>query len=130
MRQKPDVGHAAWGFLAALLWLLPGAVAAQGFQVCDNFGMVRAAEMAVEHGCFGCHTLNSKRVGPPYKEVAAKYSREPITVEKLAGKIRQGGSGVWGSAEMPPNKVSDEEAETLARWVLSLMPNPVVAKGR
>ncbi|MFX7136337.1 cytochrome C-551, partial [Acinetobacter baumannii] len=27
--------------------------------------------------------------------------------------------GVWGPIPMPPNAVSDDEAQTLAKWVLS-----------
>ena len=91
-----------------------------GLKLCDPHGLVRGAEIAMEKGCFGCHTLNTKRVGPPYRDVAAKYQNQPIAVSALAAKIKNGGTGVWGAAVMPPNPVTDEEAETLARWIQSL----------
>ncbi len=120
MRRKSDFGYVAGSFLATLLLLPFGVAAAPGFQVCDSHGLVRGAEIAMERGCFGCHTLSGKRVGPPYKEIAAKYEREPTAVAALAKKIKNGGSGVWGATAMPPNAISDEEAEILARWIQSL----------
>ncbi|KAB2927047.1 MAG: c-type cytochrome [Dechloromonas sp.] len=104
--------------MSALFPVLAGA--APGLQLCDSHGLVRGAEIAMERGCFGCHTLSSKRVGPPYRDIAAKYNREPMAVSTLAAKIKNGGSGVWGSAVMPANPISDEEAEILARWIQSL----------
>lgn len=91
-----------------------------GLKLCDPHGLVRGAEIAMEKGCFGCHTLSTKRVGPPYRDVAAKYQERSVSVSELASKIKNGGTGVWGTAVMPANPISDEEAETLARWILSL----------
>ena len=99
---------------------LASPVFAAGLKLCDPHGLVRGAEIAMEKGCFGCHTLSTKRVGPPYREVAAKYQERPISVSALAAKIKNGGTGVWGNAVMPPNPVTDEEAELLARWIQSL----------
>jgi cytochrome c len=109
------------GVILAGATLAPlAALAKPDLQVCDSHGLVRAAEIAMDHGCFGCHTLSTKRVGPPYREIAAKYERSPISVKALAAKIRDGGTGVWGTVVMPPNSISQEEAETLARWIQSL----------
>lgn len=103
------------------LGLLPGpATPAPGLQVCDSHGLVRGAEIAMEKGCFGCHTLTTKRIGPPYREIAAKYQQHNTSVAALAAKIKNGGSGVWGAVAMPPNPISNEEAEILARWIQSL----------
>ena len=38
---------------------------------------------------------------------------------KLAKKVREGGSGVWGTVPMPPNNVTPAEAKELATWVLA-----------
>ena len=41
--------------------------------------------------------------------------------EKLAKKIKSGGSGVWGEDIMPPQPhVSNEDAIALAKYILSL----------
>jgi len=71
------------------------------------------------HGCVACHALDSRVVGPSFKEVAAKYAGDTGAPERLAAKIVAGGQGVWGQVPMPPNAgLSDAEAKTLAVWVL------------
>ena len=68
-----------------------------------------------------CHAIDKKVVGPGYKEVAAKYAGQKDAVDKLAGKILKGGSGVFGVVPMPANtQVNEAEAKKLAAWVLSL----------
>ncbi len=79
------------------------------------------ANLAKAKNCFACHTIESKLVGPAYKDVAKKYASDKGAADKLAKKIRAGGSGVWGQIPMPANpQVSDAEAATLAKWIMSL----------
>ena len=76
--------------------------------------------LATAKNCMACHATDKKLVGPSYKDVAAKYASDKSAVEKLAGKIMKGGSGIWGAVPMPANaQVTDAEAKTLAAWVLS-----------
>jgi cytochrome c len=70
--------------------------------------------------CGACHQVDSKFVGPALKEVAAKYAGTEGAVDLLAGRIKNGTQGTWGPMAMPPNPVTEEEAKTLAAWVLSL----------
>lgn len=71
------------------------------------------------HACNGCHALDTRVVGPSFKEVAARYASDPAAARKLQEKIRSGGQGVWGAVPMPPNPgVAEGEAEKLAAWVL------------
>ena len=70
--------------------------------------------------CIACHAVDQKRVGPAYKDVAAKYRGDKKAAETLAATIKAGGSGKWGPVPMPPNNVTDDEAKKLAGWVLSL----------
>jgi cytochrome c len=77
--------------------------------------------LAKSKNCMACHAVDKKVVGPGYKEVAAKYAGQKDAVDKLAGKILKGGSGVFGVVPMPANtQVSEAEAKKLAAWVLSL----------
>jgi len=79
------------------------------------------ADLAKAKNCLACHTLDKKLVGPAYKEVAAKYASDKDAANKLSKKIREGGVGVWGQVPMPANpQVSEAEAQTLAKWVLSI----------
>lgn len=76
--------------------------------------------LATAKNCMACHAVDKKLVGPSYKDVAAKYAGDKSAVDKLAGKIMKGGSGIWGAVPMPANaQVNEAEAKTLAAWVLS-----------
>ena len=66
--------------------------------------------------CSACHSVEAQVVGPAFNDVSAKYS-DPATV---AASIKGGSSGKWGAVPMPPNPVSDEEAQILAEWIVSL----------
>ena len=77
-------------------------------------------ELAQKKNCMTCHALDKKVVGPAYKEVAAKYAKDKDAVKKLSEKIIKGGSGIWGPVPMPANAVTPAEAETLAKWVLTV----------
>ena len=80
-----------------------------------------SAELAKAKNCMACHAMDKKLVGPAYKEVAAKYASDKGAVAKLAKKIREGGTGVWGQVPMPANpQVSEADAQTLAKWVLTV----------
>ena len=78
------------------------------------------AELAKKKNCLACHAVDNKVVGPGYKDIAKKYAGQDATA-KLSGKIRQGGSGVWGVVPMPANpQVTEAEAKQLASWILTL----------
>jgi cytochrome c len=77
--------------------------------------------LATKNGCLACHQVETKVVGPAYKEVAAKYKGQEGALEMLAAKVKAGGSGVWGPVPMPPNAhVSDEDIKAIVEWVLTL----------
>ena len=78
------------------------------------------AKLAQDKGCIACHEVASKKVGPAYQEVAAKYKNDAGAASALSGKIKAGGSGVWGQIPMPPQTtLSDDEVQTLVKWILS-----------
>jgi cytochrome c len=77
-------------------------------------------ELAKKSGCATCHAVDKKMVGPSYKDVAAKYKNQKGAEALIAGRIKNGGSGVWGSLPMPATAgLSDADAATLAKWVLA-----------
>ena len=82
---------------------------------------VSPRQMLTDYGCVACHTIDRKGVGPALKDVAARYKGQPDAENKLAEKVRNGGSGVWGSVPMPPNtQVPDADLHALAKYILSL----------
>lgn len=73
--------------------------------------------------CIACHTVDQKRVGPAYKDVATKYKGDDTAPGKLFDKVRQGGSGNWGEVPMLPHdagKIGDDDLKTAIQWILSL----------
>jgi len=78
-------------------------------------------DLAKAKNCLTCHANDKKIVGPSFKDIAAKRSAEKGADAALARKIKGGSQGEWGQVPMPANAtVSDAEAATLAKWVLSI----------
>ena len=73
--------------------------------------------------CVACHAVDVKRVGPAYKDVAAKYKGDSKAPAMLFEKVRHGGSGNWGQVPMIPHgadKISDDDLKAAIHWILSL----------
>lgn len=64
--------------------------------------------------CTACHAMDKKIVGPSFADIAKKHAGK---VDYLAGKIKSGGAGVWGSMPMPAQALPDSEARTIAAWL-------------
>jgi len=75
--------------------------------------------------CYACHQMESASIGPPWRAIAARHAaRKALMIDVLAGKILRGGGGNWGLVPMVPNqRVSPEEARTMAEWVLAQGPS-------
>ena len=79
--------------------------------------------LATKHNCTACHAVDQKRVGPAYKDVAAKYKGDAKAPGHLFDKVRAGGSGNWGQVPMMPHpvdKISDDDLKAVIHWILSL----------
>ena len=87
----------------------PAAKAAAG-------GVDNKAALALlsKYSCTACHAIDHKGVGPSFQEVGKKHAGK---VDYLAGKIKSGGSGVWGPIPMPAQSLSEAEAKTIATWL-------------
>ena len=80
-----------------------------------------AMSLAQKNACLSCHGVDKKIVGPAYKDVAKKYEGDKGAKARLVAKVKAGGKGVWGQIPMPPNpQVSNEDAEKIVSWILSL----------
>jgi cytochrome c len=93
---------------------LSGALSLQPLMAQD------APELFKSKPCAACHAVDTKLVGPALKEVAARNAGVTGAADTLANHIKNGTQGNWGPIPMPANPVTDEEAKTLATWVLSL----------
>jgi S-disulfanyl-L-cysteine oxidoreductase SoxD len=70
-----------------------------------------------KNGCTACHGMDTRLVGPGFAEIAKKYAGQADAAGYLAGKIRAGGSGVWGAIPMPPQSLADADAKSIAQWL-------------
>jgi cytochrome c len=76
-----------------------------------------ALALAQKSGCTACHGVDSKIVGPGFREIAARYAARNDGENYLAGKIKTGGQGIWGAIPMPPQTVPDSDISVLAKWL-------------
>ena len=92
-----------------------------GFLVSTQ-ALADGAALARKSGCMACHTVDSRMVGPSFKEIAAKYKGDKEAAKTLARKVRTGGSGSFGSTPMlpAPASVSDDDIRKIVAWILSL----------
>ena len=86
---------AAAGMLAA------GAVNAQS-----------GADVLKAKGCLGCHDMDKKKIGPAYKDVAAKYKGKSGAEGQLVAKLKEGKGH-------PKIAASDAELKAAVGHVLS-----------
>ena len=73
-------------------------------------------------GCFACHTVDKKLVGPALKDIAAKYKGTPGAVahsgkEGARRRFRQLGHGSDGAG---PATVSDDDLKEAITYILTL----------
>ena len=76
--------------------------------------------LLMRNNCMACHMIDKRKYGPNMVEIAQKYANETGMAEKLAKKIKAGGTGVWGEDIMPPHHLSEADALTIAKLILSL----------
>jgi cytochrome c len=71
--------------------------------------------------CLTCHKIDTKVIGPPYADVAAKYPATEANIDTLAHKVMKGGKGNWGDVPMAAHPtISLADAKTMVTYILSL----------
>jgi cytochrome c len=79
---------------------------------------------APTYDCASCHRIATKLVGPPWKDVAAKYKGQAGAEKMLMEKVRKGGKGNWdkvtGGVPMSPHpNISDADLKKVLDFELS-----------
>ncbi len=83
-------------------------------------------DLAKKSGCFACHSVDAKIVGPAWKDVAARYKSDADARAALIEKVKKGGKGNWtdvtGGVPMPPYspRIADADIEKLVDFILTL----------
>jgi len=88
------------------------AVAAAGVLAAGAVYAQSGADVLKAKGCMNCHEMATKKVGPSYKDVAAKYKGKKGAEGELAAKIKEGKGH-------PKVDASDAELKAAVRQVLS-----------
>ena len=70
-------------------------------------------ELAQKSGCLTCHAVDTKKMGPSFKDVAAKYKGKADAEGKLVEALTSGKGH-------PAVKASPDDVKSLVKWVLSM----------
>ena len=92
---------------AALLVLAAASTLAAGSAYAQS-----GADVLKAKGCLNCHETDKKKVGPAYKEVAAKYKGNAGAEAQLIAKLKEGKGH-------PKVAASDAELKAAVRQVLA-----------
>ena len=97
---------AAFSFVALALVMSGEALAADA---------AAAEALARQNNCFKCHAVETKKVGPAWKDVAAKLKGNKDAEAKLTTHLTTGPDG------HPIIKAkSPDDTKNLVQWILSL----------
>lgn len=89
----------------------------------ETLSMQEGTDLAKRSACLACHQVDAKRVGPSFKQIAARYADSSDAMGHLVESIRNGGRGKWGAVPMPAQRhVNEENTKALAQWILSMKP--------
>ena len=76
-----------------------------------------AQGLARQNNCFKCHAIDKEKVGPAWKDVAAKNKGNKDAEAKIIKHLTSGGS----DGKHPVVKAkSPDDVKNLADWILSL----------
>ncbi|MEQ1556040.1 MAG: c-type cytochrome [Gallionella sp.] len=94
---------------------------AAGLMVAGSASATEMPALAKKNYCVECHTMDKRKVGPAWMDVAQKYRGQDVEA-KLIAKVAKGGFGVWGTMPMPANSpsVSDADIKELVKFILAL----------
>jgi cytochrome c len=75
-------------------------------------GAVQAQDVLKAKGCLNCHEMDKKKVGPAYKDVAAKYKGNKDAEAMLVAKIKE-------AKGHPKVSATEDELKAAVKQVLS-----------
>jgi cytochrome c len=77
-------------------------------------GLANAQEaLAKSSGCLNCHDVSAKKMGPAFKEIAAKYKGKADAEATLETKLT-------GAKGHPAVKASADDVKAVVKWILAM----------
>lgn len=86
----------------------------------DTSAKLKSADVASilsQNACSACHGMDTKIIGPSFKEIAAKHNAKSDAIAYLSGRIKNGSSGVYGPIPMPAQSIGDADLGKVAQWL-------------
>jgi len=72
-----------------------------------------SADLAQKSGCLTCHSVDTKKMGPAFKDVAKKYKGNATAEADLVTKLKSGKGH-------PAVKASEDDTKALVKWILAM----------
>jgi cytochrome c len=69
--------------------------------------------LAKSSGCLNCHAVDTKKMGPSFKDVAAKYKGKADAAATIETKLSTGKGH-------PAVKASADDVKSLVQWILAM----------
>jgi cytochrome c len=69
--------------------------------------------LAKSSGCMMCHDVTTKKIGPGFKDVAAKYKGKADAEAMLVAKVS-------GAKDHPEVKTKGDDVKSIVKWILAL----------
>jgi cytochrome c len=90
----------------AMVWTLATGILVTGVACADS-----GEDLAKSSGCLGCHAVDTKKVGPAYKDVAKKFK----------GKSQADVVAAMRAASVHASvKVTDKDLKEIVEWIQKL----------
>jgi cytochrome c len=93
---------------------LPISAAAVAFSLSFAFAAQAqdGAALATSKGCGACHAVDQKKVGPSYKDIAAKYAAQANAEPTISTKLKNGQGHMKVAA-------TDAEVKSMVNYILA-----------
>jgi cytochrome c len=75
-------------------------------------GAIASEALAKSSGCLNCHAVDTKKMGPSFKDIAAKYKGKADAEATLVAKLSAG-------KDHPEVKAKPDDVKALVKWVLA-----------
>ena len=70
-------------------------------------------DLAKSGGCMTCHAVDAKKMGPSFKDIAAKYKGKADAQATIVANLKAGKGH-------PAVKTSDADTASLVKWILAM----------
>lgn len=68
-------------------------------------------QLSKDNGCATCHDATKKKMGPPIKDIAAKYKGNAAAADTLVANLKS-------AKGHPETKASDADLKAIVGWML------------